>query len=1037
MQDQNRKLSILNLAGELPEVLTDYFSRNSIELQNAEASDDGAELTHILCHGNTDFSLLAKNYQTIKKDIKLIALSSVKETQDFLWANGKLVYDEKWLETPIGEFILDKFFLEFGGIEIKDSYPKFNELGKFNILNPFNSGEYTDIMVYEAYQNKFNGLLIKTYFDHLLMYLIGLKNKNKAGIPFEVSYGSYEGVFALQVHFVITDITLTDISSCLADAMSDKPSEYALGIALNASSFFEFTHLNQVKKAVLTAFWLENDIRIGHHGLMFTDIDKSGSFLSLPVHETDSWTATQNEVEDLSELVKSLEGETSEGIRLGGKDLNQIVAEKISSDIEIEKVKQIINGDIAEKEITQLIEGLKEELTAPTVVKGKSDGEERIKISSKDKYDDIVNIVNIVKGKIEEEKDTFLVKGSKGLDIDDFVMRVSSGLGDKIKGDSKLKTKLLTEKLPERMKSSFFDFAKKLNKTVDDVSVEEMEQFKNIVVPDIISEVVEYDENPTLNFLTSSGATEIQNFFKDFKSDLLNGISEHFKAEDAETALNLVSKEDDILSVKEVVKNSLQKSLKDHFHLEEKTDVTKEDEALIVKTLSTTLKEDESKFKQIFSRTIEEIEAEKASKDALLFKESGVSGKEAALEEKLKLVESNNLQLKKQMESLRSELKSTKDLAQKAQAIAKAAVVESRPKLEKMMVAGADDSKAKDALIKQIQHSQQLSREDANKLAELHEKEKMLISEVRSQEINLKKMQPESTQKEALMQELDKAQRGMRAKELVLEKAKDSIANVVGRKDQEIQDLKHRLDQMTKSVVTQAANNNVSQINDLEKKNMNLEKMLDVYKNKIQALATNINRQSGKENDNKVAEENKKLTMVKNQLTNQVDTMRRDVKRLEEKLTTEQAQTVQFKKESQKLQQELKEKEKMVAAAPAQAEQSSERKVDYAVYHELQIQLETKIKDYKTRVRETEAKLAEALKLANKQAPVEDSKGKTAQLEQSLKRLTQEVVTQKNALNEAKKEANKIRSEKTAIQNQLDRINKEYEKLKGSGKKSA
>lgn len=168
--------------------------------------------------------------------------------------DGKLVFDEKWFETPVGEFILDKFFLEFGGIEIKDSYPKFQELGKFNIINPFNSGEYADVMVYEAFQQDFNGLLIKTYFDHLLMYLISLKNKNKAGIPFEVSYGNYEGVFALQVHFVITDVVLSDISSCLSDVFSDKPLEHVLSIALGAASFLNSLILIKLRKLFLLLF---------------------------------------------------------------------------------------------------------------------------------------------------------------------------------------------------------------------------------------------------------------------------------------------------------------------------------------------------------------------------------------------------------------------------------------------------------------------------------------------------------------------------------------------------------------------------------------------------------------------------------------------------------------------------------------------------------------------------------------------------------------------------------------------------------------
>lgn len=1037
MTAQKRTISILNLTSELSEGLSSYFMRNSIALHNPADADSSKDFTHILCRGQVDYDLIAKTYDTISKDIKIISLSGVSDTQEFVWANGKLVFDEKWLTTPVGEFILDKFFLEFGGIEIKDSYPKFQELGKFNIINPFNSGEYADVMVYEAYQQEFNGLLIKTYFDHLLMYLISLKNKNKAGIPFEVSYGYYEGVFALQVHFVITDVVLSDISSCLSDVLSDQPLENVLNIALGSTSFFEFTYLNQVKKAVLTAFWLNADYKLEHRGLMFTDIDSSGSFLSLPVHESPSWLVKSPVVEDISAKVGVVTS-GDEGVRIKGKDLNEIVAEKVSGGMELEKVKQIINGDIDEQEIGQLIEGLKEELTAPVVVRGSGEDDEKIKISSKEKYDDVVNIV---KGKIEEEKGSFVVKGGEKVDINNFAMKISSGLSNTLKGDDKLKSKLLGQKLPDKIKSSFLNFAKNLNKSPDEMSANELDLFKENIIPEILEEVVQLDENPTLAFLSSSGATEIKNFFKDFKDELSEGIANQFQNQNVEDALAHVDSEQDVVKVKDLVKNSLQKSLKEHFHLEQKNDVTKEDEVLIVKTLSTTLKEDESKVQQIFSKTKDELDQEKKNNETLLFKDSAIP-KDPKIEEKLRAAEHDNQQLRKQMDYLRNELKNTKDVLLKVQNISNTAMNEVKPQIEKMVEVNSNESRLKDVLIKQIEHSQQLTKEEAVKLSELHDKEKKLIHDIKDQEIAFKKLQLESSQKEAFyMQELEKIQRTMRAKDLVLEKAKDSISTIVGRKDQEIQDLKHRLDQMSKAIANQQGQNNIHQMKDMERKNANLEKMLDVYKNKIQSLAANINRHTGKESDGRYVEENRKLTMIKNQLTNQVDSMKRELKRFEEKANNDQVTIVQLRKDTSKLLEELKDKDKalqsMASQASAVGSATTERKVDYAVYIELQQQFETKTKDLETRLKDTESKLAEALKVASsKSTPLEDSKGKSYQMEQSLKHLTQEVVTQKTALNESKKEANKLRNEKTALQNQLDKLKKDMEKLRGSAKKA-
>lgn len=86
MTEQKRTVSILNLTGELSAELSSYFTRNSIVLHDPLESDSSSEFTHILCRGDIDYSIIAQNYDTIAKDIKIIALSSVRDTQEFIWA---------------------------------------------------------------------------------------------------------------------------------------------------------------------------------------------------------------------------------------------------------------------------------------------------------------------------------------------------------------------------------------------------------------------------------------------------------------------------------------------------------------------------------------------------------------------------------------------------------------------------------------------------------------------------------------------------------------------------------------------------------------------------------------------------------------------------------------------------------------------------------------------------------------------------------------------------------------------------------------
>jgi regulator of replication initiation timing len=90
------------------------------------------------------------------------------------------------------------------------------------------------------------------------------------------------------------------------------------------------------------------------------------------------------------------------------------------------------------------------------------------------------------------------------------------------------------------------------------------------------------------------------------------------------------------------------------------------------------------------------------------------------------------------------------------------------------------------------------------------------------------------------------------------------------------------------------------------------------------------------------------------------------------------------------------------------------------------------------KIKELEVKLLEYQKGPKPTSQVEDaSKIKTAQLDASVKKLTQDLNESRNLLSEMKKENNKIRQEKNGLQNQLDKIKKDMERSKKSGGKAA
>lgn len=337
---------ILNLAGELTQELSTYFARKGFRIVDPASENAVLSWTHILVRDLESFNEVGDTYATLDNDIKLISLSQPRDLKNFIINNGKLVLDETWLTGPFGSFLLDKFFQEFGGVNLSDSYPKFRELGSFNITNPFNTGEYLDHLVYNAFENGMSALSIKTYFDHLLMYLTSLKNKGRVGFPIEVSYGNYGDVYGLQMHFYSETMQVEDVTNSLSSGITKSPEEYLLYVSLQSSDFFDFTYLPEVNKVVITGLWTKDEkIKTENKGMMFTHA-LGAAVPGMSAESSSPFVLNEGHIEDLSAFVSPA---VDEEVRI--IPAHEVEAETVTT----------IKGGPAEAEAVTTIKGSREE----------------------------------------------------------------------------------------------------------------------------------------------------------------------------------------------------------------------------------------------------------------------------------------------------------------------------------------------------------------------------------------------------------------------------------------------------------------------------------------------------------------------------------------------------------------------------------------------------------------------------------------------------------------------------------------------------
>jgi hypothetical protein len=379
MSEMVNDLIILNLAGALSEELSDYLVKKGARVIDPLTENIVLEWTHIFVRDLESFDAVGDTYGTLYNDIKLISLSQPRDLKNFMINNGKLVLDETWLLGPFGPFILDKFFQEFGGVNLSDNYPKFKELGSFNITNPFNTGEYLDHLVYNAFENGMSALSIKTYFDHLLMYLTSLKNKGRVGFPIEVSYGTFNDVYGLQMHFYSENMQIEDVTNSLTSSITKTPEEYLLYVSLQSSDFFDFTYLPEVNKVVITGLWTKDEnVKTENKGMMFTHsladspVPKQVAEASMP------FVLNEGEIEDMSSLVSPAGEVEIIPADIHPEEDEALIVQGLEPE---EEHLQIISGSEEEEETVTKITGTPQEKESLTMVKGKKEEKDNFKVT--------------------------------------------------------------------------------------------------------------------------------------------------------------------------------------------------------------------------------------------------------------------------------------------------------------------------------------------------------------------------------------------------------------------------------------------------------------------------------------------------------------------------------------------------------------------------------------------------------------------------------------------------------------------------------
>lgn len=744
-------------------------------------------------------------------------------------------------------------------------------------------------------------------------------------------------------------------------------------------------------------------------------------------------------------------------------ELNEKVAEKISSQLDLDDLNRIL--------------GSKEKEDDATVVKGSKeladDFVQTIKGMEKEKDSDFVQSFS---NNFEKAAGAFDFKSLAGEGVEKRQMQIRNLIGNSLDADIDDNVKDYIQKVgSKKIEASLSRYAEKMGESIEALSPENLKGFKEAELPTLMETVLNYDDEIMAFSSEIEKEAEKNNFTEQFQDKLKDSL------EDKLLAINSITKEGEQLvltqedlekeDVKKIVQSSLKEIISDSIELES---VTKENlsekEEVLIETLSEGLHIEESKVDAVVTSVTNEVrEKELETVVSKLFEEkpdddektteveglnidvqkkegsSTNSLEQAELLRKLRESEVAKERLQDQLKAMKIHLdasKSTFETLEKASLESQKEAMDEIGKAKELMDDSELSEKEREEKLQELKTGS-MNAEDVEKFAEALNREKEVLNLAKNAEAHVKKLELEMQKKEAIFKsEINKANRTLKAKDTVVEKAKEAMQSLVAKKEGEKKSLKEQIEDLNKKLSNTSVNEYKSNIKSLKIENTSLNKSVGLYKKKLEQMSALINKQKNNSKDNKMAEENRSLSRLKLQLEAKIKSEEKAKKSLEDRYNKSKESESKFRSQFTGLQSKMKEYESQMR----QLKDSNDR-LTKAASAESEKPADTKLQKELAQIKEQNTLLQEKLKEAVSASSSADNKKKSADsapasakekhLEKNNKKLQEELSKSRADSAEQKKNLMKFKSENGALKNQITALKREVEKHQKKSKKAA
>ncbi|MFZ4712488.1 MAG: hypothetical protein ACOYL6_02140 [Bacteriovoracaceae bacterium] len=870
-RDQVQDFVLVLVKAGLKPVMQSFFKTKRIPFKTPETYIPNDRIKFILIDDHReDWETISKLYMTQEKGISIISLTPVVEIKRFLAVGGKAVISDSYFADRLGQIFTKRLFTGemslhmdevFGGVFLKYKTLK--------VMNHNRSGHYCDIIAADAFEQEYNNVAVRGFLYNSIYYLSYLNQSGLAELPFDITYAQSNKYFTVQIVTTVKNFFLEYLINSFGDSNSLNPISYILKDNFHLAHAFDISYMEKGNALVMTAIWekktendkafasfsfnnvkaakqiileLEEKIELAVASDLSTSQEENLKTKPLPgdhlketeavsgLFNNDQASSTSADVEDISDdFVSKILG----------------LGQKTSDNTKIKGVTNTISEDIIQ------VAGLAEEKDlSATTISGSEEEEAKVKISGG--HSNLPDELKMVKGKIEDvDKQVDIVHGNN--ETEDKHVEIVHGNNETedkhveiVHGNNETEDKHV-EIVHGNNETEDKNFGIVHGNAEEENNLSTKIQGQEELLDNDVTIVKGKFEDPNDEITILNGKIEAMS--NKISAKIQQGASEAEK--------------------KTIVKQHISELLNDELLRIKGSN----DEKAKIDQLTSIILDKTGVNKDELKNLV--FQAMKGSPPPIIVKGEANNYTESILIDKLKHKEDQVKQLKNTISYLKGQLAANAEASNKLTTIAAQNVQNTDNLIAE--IGGKKEYQINQEETQSI-ISQMKSAKEADALRKLAEREKELVEIAKAHELNLRKRELEFHGKEiTFARELEKLERGIKGKELILDKTKEGVKVLLEKKEKEIRALTSRLSTANTKINNTEEDPRIGQMKkenrDLTFEVSDLKKKLNIAAN---AASQTVDVKSFNEEVTRLKADHQRAINEKQAITNQSNSLKKE-----------------------------------------------------------------------------------------------------------------------------------------------------------------